>query len=230
MLFPTRLKVDEEQVLCSLGIAVPEQADEATLLALHQAAEMVSTAAVPRWIWCSFWLFQSTPLQQQLLDDAGEDIEQHLQGCDEVALLGLTLGRGVDDLLREKQAADMAQAVLLDAAASQLVEQYADAAENLLRKRAAEAGRFLTGRYSPGYGSMPLFTQGLLLRLLDAPRRIGLTCTAESILLPRKSITAVLGLADHAVNGKQADCTSCGLRKSCDTVICRKSQNKGAHN
>lgn len=53
------------------------------------------------------------------------------------------------------------------------VEQTADAAEQTLRNEEREEGQFLTGRFSPGYGDYPIAVQNDLLRLLDAPRKIG---------------------------------------------------------
>ena len=110
---------------------------------------------------------------------------------------------------------DMAYAVVLwDALASVAVEQTADAAEQTLRnEEEREEGQFLTGRFSPGYGDYPIAVQNDLLRLLDAPRKIGLCATPAHLLTPRKSVSAVLGVAGHPVTGHRAGCANCALRE-----------------
>lgn len=137
------------------------------------------------------------------------------KGAGAVCSLACTLGAGVDAALRAAGASDMAYAVVLDALASVAVEQTADAAEQTLRNEEREEGQFLTGRFSPGYGDYPIAVQNDLLRLLDAPRKIGLCATPTHLLTPRKSVTAVLGVAGHPVTGRRAGCANCALRERC---------------
>ena len=59
---------------------------------------------------------------------------------------------------------DAGEALLLDACGSALVEQAADLAEAELRAAVPDA--FLTDRFSPGYGDLPLALQDAVLRLL----------------------------------------------------------------
>ena len=145
----------------------------------------------------------------------GRDLALHLQGCDVCVLMAVTLGSGVDLLLRRAQVRDVAVAVMLDAVASAAAETAADRAEQILRRDARSRGRWLTGRFSPGYGDCPLSLQRDLVRLLDTPRRIGLSATENCLLTPRKSVTAFCGEAPHPVTGKLAGCGTCTLRDTC---------------
>ena len=70
-------------------------------------------------------------------------------------------------------------------------------------------------RYSPGYGDLPLEVQGELLALLDAPRRVGLCATESHLLTPRKSVTAILGIAGGKLEQKKRSCLGCPARESC---------------
>ena len=90
------------------------------------------------------------------------------------------------------------------------------AAETALRQQAAAEGTYLTGRFSPGYGDWPITVQPLLASALDTQRRIGLCVTQTDLLLPRKSVTALLGISDHPVMGQLAGCGHCALRGRCD--------------
>ena len=129
-----------------------------------------------------------------------------------MVVMGVTLGSAVDSLIRTGQIRDMAQAVLLDCGASVLIEQICDTFEEQIR---CEINGFMTGRYSPGYGDLPLEIQKQLIRVLDGPRKIGLTVSQSYSMIPRKSVTAVLGIADHPVSGYLAGCKECALREQC---------------
>ena len=99
---------------------------------------------------------------------------------------------------------------------SVLVEQAADAAEAELRQWAAEQDKYLTGRFSPGYGDWPIGVQPLVAAALDTARRAGLCVTENDLMTPRKSVTALLGLSDHPVKGRLAGCGHCVLNTRCE--------------
>ena len=200
-------RLDIPQALRYLG--VPDAGDAALHALLQKAEQTLRDTAKPRAV--------SLRAGREALAAClqGEDIARHLEGCEKCVLLACTLGAVVDAAQRAANAADMAYAVVLDALASVLAEQTADAAENALREQACGEGLFLTGRFSPGYGDYPIQLQNELLRLVDAPRKIGLCATSSHLLTPRKSITAVLGLAGHPVTGRRAGCAHCALRERC---------------
>ena len=85
-----------------------------------------------------------------------------------------------------------------------------------LRQWAAEQGKYLTGRYSPGYGDWPITVQPKVAAVLDTARRAGLCVTDTNLMTPRKSITALLGVSDHPVKGHLAGCGHCVLRTRCE--------------
>ena len=126
------------------------------------------------------------------------------------------LGPGVDAQIRRAGVGDIAAGVATDALGSALAEQMADAAEAELRQWAAGQGRYLTGRYSPGYGDWPITVQPLVAAALDTARRAGLCVTDSNLMTPRKSVTALLGVSDHPVRGHLAGCGHCVLRTRCE--------------
>lgn len=96
-----------------------------------------------------------------------------LRSCSHAALLVCTLGATFDALARQVQARDFADALLLDGFGGAYVEAGCNAAE---REIAAKLpGKYLTDRFSPGYGDLPLDVQSPLLALTDATRRLGVT-------------------------------------------------------
>ncbi|MCL2077116.1 MAG: hypothetical protein FWH08_01765 [Oscillospiraceae bacterium] len=120
----------------------------------------------------------------------GDDINEHLENCGGVILFAVTLGLAADELFRNAEASNMSGAVVLDALASAATEQLCDSAETEIKRKYKN----VTTRYSPGYGDFPLSIQENLLSALDAKKQIGLYATSDGLLMPRKSVTAVIGI------------------------------------
>ena len=136
-----------------------------------------------------------------------------LAQCLRAALLACTLGPGFDAMLRREQARDMGRAVMLDACGSAWVESGCNAAEEELRARLP--GWFLTDRFSPGYGDLPLCIQPEVCAALDAGRRVGIHVSDSFLMNPMKSVTAVIGIADRPQMARVRGCAHCAMAASC---------------
>ena len=147
----------------------------------------------------------------------GRDIARHLDGACEAVLMACTLGAESERALRLRTATSPTDALLYGAAASALVEAAADAEESRIVAEAAARGLRTNFRYSPGFGDLPLAVQPAFLAALDAPRRIGLAATAGNLLVPTKSVTAVVGLFEGEPSNAAArsTCASCALAGRC---------------
>lgn len=125
---------------------------------------------------------------------SGQDIRRNLQGCQEAFLLAATLGSGVDRLMARLDIGDSADALILQAIATACLEELLDLEEERLKTLVVSEGLSLRPRFSPGYGDLPLSLQRGLLEILEAQKRLGLTLTESSMLVPQKSVTALIGL------------------------------------
>ena len=138
---------------------------------------------------------------------------QMLARCDKAAVLVCTLGLPFDQRLVALQARDMAKAVLWDACGSAFVEAGCDAAEDEISARFPEL--YLTDRFSPGYGDLPLALQRPLCAALDTPRRLGVHVTESLLLNPVKSVTAIIGLAREPQAARIRGCEHCSMKETC---------------
>ncbi len=143
----------------------------------------------------------------------GNDIKNHLSGCEKAVLMCATLGAEIDRLIRVNQVSDMARAVVLDSFASVAVEQVCGRVDELLAEK--YDGYFMTFRFSPGYGDYPIELQKSFLTMLDAPRKIGLTTNESCLLVPTKSVTAVLGISSSPIERRKRGCAVCNMRDKC---------------
>lgn len=137
--------------------------------------------------------------------------------CKACVLIASTLGAGVDRLVSRVQKEDMTDAVILDALASALADSRCDEAENEAAA-SLSGGEHFTMRFSPGYGDVPLDASRDIIAALDATRAIGLSMTSSNMLIPIKSVTAFVGIADR----KEETCDSCSLCPVTEPCIYRK--------
>lgn len=136
-----------------------------------------------------------------------------LRDCERAALLVCTLGTGFDAWMRTEQARGMTGAVLLDALGSAWVEAGCDTAEKELAARLP--GMYLTDRFSPGYGDLPLSIQPDILGATDAARRLGIQVTESCLMNPQKTVTAIIGIAEKPQPARVRGCACCRLREEC---------------
>lgn len=203
-------KIHRQEWLLRLGVR--GDADEKLEESFRQMEQQLLETAVPQGV------YRILAIDQLNLE--GNAIRKHLNGCHAMAVMGVTLGAGTDRLIRISQIRNMADAVLLDCGASVLIEQICDAFESEIRK---DTDGYMTGRYSPGYGDLPVETQDHLIRAVDGARAIGLTVNRNHIMIPRKSVTAILGISDHPVTGYLATCEECTLKETC--VLRKEGKN-----
>lgn len=144
----------------------------------------------------------------------GNDIREHLEGCERCALMCVTLSSEVDGLIRSYEAEGMEKAFIADALASAAVERVSDKAEALIQS-AVGSGSF-TWRFSPGYGDFPLDIQKDFISVTEADKKTGLTVTESLILIPRKSVTAVMGISEKEIPKKRRGCGCCNMKDRCE--------------
>ena len=127
-----------------------------------------------------------------------------------------TVGVGADAFIRSSMAVDTVSGILADGAATAAVESLCDRIEADLRQRLKAEGKYLTWRYSPGYGDFPFTQQPDILSVLQAGRFTGVTCNDSCIMTPSKSVTAIMGIADRKPRDRQAKCAACPNKENCN--------------
>lgn len=122
-------------------------------------------------------------------------LAKNLKGCSEVYLFVATLGADVDRRIRRYQMVSPAKAAICQAVGAAAIEAYCDLLNDRWKKEEEAKGSSLRHRFSPGYGDLPLAFQKPLLRELDAARKLGLCLTDACLMVPEKSVSAIIGIA-----------------------------------
>lgn len=152
----------------------------------------------------------------------GSDISAHLSKSDKCAVMAATLGLEADRRISLYSRTDLAKGLVFDACAASAVESLCDAVQAEIEGKAKAMGFEITSRYSPGYGDFSIDHQRGIARVLKVYERIGISVNENSIMIPRKSVTAVIGFQKDECSVKKHDCRSC----KDSNCIFRKDGNK----
>ncbi|MBW9158225.1 vitamin B12 dependent-methionine synthase activation domain-containing protein [Clostridium tagluense] len=142
------------------------------------------------------------------------DIKNHLANSKKCVVLAATLGIEVDSRIAFYSRFNITKGLIMDACATTAIENLCDELQTQIMEKASVDNLHITNRYSPGYGNFSIENQRHILNVLNAYKKIGLSVTENSIMLPRKSVTALIGLGeivnlnptDKCNNCKNADC------------------------
>ncbi len=136
------------------------------------------------------------------------DLSKNLSGCDRAVLFAATIGTGTDRLIAKYGKLQPSRALILDALGSAAIEGWCNLLNEQVRAIAEKNNRFLRPRFSAGYGDFPIAIQPQLLNALDAHRKAGIYLTDSCMMLPTKSVSAVIGVSDRP-RASKAGCAAC---------------------
>ncbi|MBR5270166.1 MAG: Vitamin B12 dependent methionine synthase activation subunit, partial [Anaerotignum sp.] len=129
---------------------------------------------------------------------------KNLEGCEEIIVFAATIGLEIDRLIRRYSSLSPAKALFFQAIGAERIESLCDAFCDDLKGK----GLQLRPRFSPGYGDLPLEMQKDLFRVLDCPRKIGLSLNESLLMSPSKSVTAIIGIGGRSEEEKNK-CSAC---------------------
>ncbi|MCF0262060.1 MAG: hypothetical protein HUK23_04020 [Sphaerochaetaceae bacterium] len=151
----------------------------------------------------------------QGLNLSGNDIKTLLKDCKMAIVAAASLGLKADKFVQTKQITDMGSAAIINCAQSSAIENVCDNFQQDIKHEYQAQGLYITDRFSPGYGDLPLETSHEILKLLDAEKRIGLVINANHMMVPKKSVTFIIGIADKEQSFRKKGCESCSMFLNC---------------
>jgi hypothetical protein len=125
----------------------------------------------------------------------------------------------------EKQASDYTKngqalrGMMLDGIGSAAVDKLIPEVLKLIAAETAQRGYEISSPISPGMPGLAITEQWNLLELAKADE-IGVSLTQSGILVPRKSVSMVIGIGPRMTRWTQAEvCARCSLRNTCPYKI-----------
>ncbi|MCR5370782.1 MAG: Vitamin B12 dependent methionine synthase activation subunit [Clostridium sp.] len=222
------MDVNRREIYRYLGIKANEKPDAATEKLAEECIAELSEKCRPRsfarWFPCAVTEAAApgsverprvTEAAAPIIDFScfqvkSRDLAKNLRGCGQVILFAATIGEGADFLTRKYSRTNVAKAVVMQAAAAAMVEAFCDEENKKLREQAEEQGWFLRPRFSPGYGDFSLEHQRDFARVLEMQKTVGITLSESLLMLPSKSVTAVIGAGRTDTKCVLSGCESCG--------------------
>ena len=190
-----------------------QEIDENLNAYLDRCMDMVNKSARPKYITKIVDISKGIPDECTFIQ--GKDILRHIGDSHKMILLAATIGAEVEFAIRRAQIKDALEALIMDSCASTLIEVLCDSVEADFRDEFSKEGLYLSTRYSPGYGDMPISVQKEFSRYMDTVKKIGLNVSDSGIMIPRKSVTAVIAVSDKKHTGLKRNCGTCNIRKAC---------------
>jgi hypothetical protein len=211
------MRIDRNEVLRYLGYKNQEISSDLNCL-IDICIDEIKDISKPHY---TYRLFDIDVIENEIrlkgcnLVLRGKDIYEHLKYSKKCALLAATIGIFVDNKIRYLTKTDITKSLILDSCGTEVVECLCNMVEEQINNIAQKEGLTINYRFSPGYGDLSLDIQPQILAALNALSKIGLTCTENYILLPRKSVTAIIGFVED--NGKKVEkgCTRCSSYHDC---------------
>lgn len=199
-----------EEAIRYLGYKGAKPSEE-VVAGLTEAIEEVRVAAVPKHIYKAFPVkFKEDGAWIETYAFPGQTLAKHIADCEQAVLLAATLGVGVDRLLRKYSVLNLTKAVYVQAAAAALLEEYCDGLQKELEAYYQKQGLYVLPRFSPGYGDLPLESQRALFALLKPQKQLGLMLTDNFMMVPEKSVTAIVGVSKVQRGCHKQGCAMCG--------------------
>lgn len=181
---PRTLVINEAELTARL--LAPADAERGNISELYE-----SLIAVARPAYVAECVKVNTDAGRLYVGTEGSDshaLAKVLSDSSECAVMVATLGVGVDRLILKRAHTSAAEAFILDALADALIESLCDLAE----RRVGE-GR-VSSRFSPGYADLELGFGHAIIAMTDAERRLGVKLTESGLMVPKKSVNAIIVL------------------------------------
>lgn len=195
------------------GNAAMAEGDAAFAARLDCVEKQVLAACRPRAYWRLEKIERGENFRMLIggLETHSRQLAHLLRGCGHAFLFCATLGAEVDALLRRLSRTSAAEALMAQGVAAALVETYCDFCMDDIAQEVAPLGETLTMRFSPGYGDLPLEVQRPLLSILDSQRKAGIVLSQNLLMIPSKSVSAIIGAGAQAVRTahERGKCNGC---------------------
>lgn len=145
---------------------------------------------------------------------SGELLAQHMGGAQEIVIVLCTVGEALERRAADVFKEDAVYGLALDGVGSAGVEALANAACALFEEEATDKDCQVTIPLSPGMVGWPVEQgQPQIFDLLDASE-IDVRLTESMMMLPRKSLTFILGIGKELMAGGRT-CDYCSLKETC---------------
>jgi len=215
------LEMEMKEVLRHEGISLPSKLRPEVSALLHELLRSVEDQhlIIPAVVYEKHYVAQIDHRGLHLRDNQmlnGSLFASVMSTAKELVVTVCTIGPNL-----EKRASDYfhsdepLRGVLLDGIGSAAVDLLAQETCRFLTKKASANGYRAGSPLNPGMRGFPISEQWQLFQLVPA-EKIGVSLTPSGVMVPRKSISLVMGIGQRIKSWTQKEaCAHCNLKKTC---------------
>lgn len=198
------INIDQKEVAVYLGY-YSAKADETTVaLTCRCTDEFLSCAN-----FCACYSkvpvkISGDEVDLEFMKTKSKSLAKNLDGCDYAYILAATTGIDAHRLIERNALLSPLKGIVTDCIGSAAIESFCDKI-NL----SFENAEFLRPRFSPGYGDLPLECQKNIIEFLQTKKNIGMSLTENLMMVPVKSVTAVIGIGKEKNKCTGSGCMTC---------------------
>jgi hypothetical protein len=181
------LNVDEREALRYLGV---KEADESVLSLLQTCKNELLKLGDPRAVYALADIANDgEAVDFGFMKVESKNLAKNLEGCPQAYVFCATLGVGIDRYYERLTRVSQAKATVFSSTASSLIESFCDYLNSELAQ-----GLVTRPRFSCGYGDFCIKHQADILNALEAGKRLGVALTDNYMMVPVKTVTAIIGI------------------------------------
>ncbi len=200
-------EIDEKRVLRELRIPAKKNLDDPAENRLEKELKNIIGVAYGlisgKACYCTFQI-KDISENKVILDKSktlinSKKIAGILKDCEYCSLFVSTIGPQLEGRVAEMETDNPSGAFYLEHVGNWMAEYMAEAVNQKISQVITKAGFIPKKRYSAGYGDWPVESQKEILELTGA-RRIGVSISESYLMIPRKSVSALIGWRNKEVN------------------------------
>ena len=201
---PAEINIDPEEVAVYLGYYSVKPDETVSSISCGCTDEFLNCA---NFIAC----FEKVPVKIDNGVDLGfmkvcsKSLEKNLDGCDYAYIMAATTGIDAHRLIEKNAIISPLKGMVTDCIGSAAIESFCDKINFSL----CENPDFLRPRFSPGYGDLCIDCQKKITDFLCTNKNIGLSLTESFMMIPKKSVTAIIGIGKEKNKCKGNGCMTC---------------------
>lgn len=217
------VKIDKNEVLRYLQYK-NQNINENLLQIIQESIEETKKIINPKFVLRKYPIkknYRENEKSQIVFDEGNlildsDDIYNLFEKCDECILMSFTLGLEIEKEIRKLTYTNLSKCIIVDACATTAIEEVCDIVQDNIAKKLLKEDKYITYRFSPGYGDLSIENNVNINHILNSQRKIGLTVTNSGIMIPRKSVVALIGVSNNNKINSKKTCENCNNRHNCD--------------
>ncbi|MEG0283271.1 MAG: vitamin B12 dependent-methionine synthase activation domain-containing protein [Erysipelotrichales bacterium] len=198
------MKLDYNEILRYLGYE--GELDNATKEMIDKGLEVVEKYASFKHIYRIYDLeLRKNEIEFNNLVIPSRVLPNYFVNCKQILILGATLGLELDKQIKKLEITDMSLALVVNAVATEYMEKNLEK----LCHDIEEDNKYYTSRFSIGYHDVSITHQPDLIKMIDATKLIGINVLESYLMVPSKSVSAMIGISDQPIEKQRAKCANC---------------------